>query len=73
MMNNLLRLTSDNAAQHIGREIQFYYKSRYVVKTLNRVSPSGKTVYIDCPDVKNNLQLATRKVYLLAGGYVDTT
>jgi hypothetical protein len=59
-----IRITPANAAQYIGREILF--KSRHVwhIRTINGVSPSGKTIYIDQHDLGNNLAIETRVIYL---------
>jgi len=62
---NLLKLTQSNAFQYIGNKIIFKSRNNYVVKKINGVSVTGKTVYIDHPDLNNSLQIVTRNVYVI--------
>ena len=63
---NTIRLTRENAHLHIGDEIIFKTRGNYIIKRIISASPTGKTITIDHPDLKNTLQLVTRKnVYVL--------
>jgi hypothetical protein len=62
---NTIRLTTDNVFQYIGREIIFKTRdNNHLVKRIMRVSPTGKTVYIDHPDLNNNLVIS-REIYVI--------
>jgi hypothetical protein len=63
-MNNLIRLTPENVHQYVGHEIVFKTRNSYVIKQILGVSPTGKTVEIDHPDLRNNLEIVSRKVYV---------
>jgi len=65
-MQNAVQVTSENARQYIGREIIFTTRGQKTIKTILGVSETGKTIHIDHPDLKNQLQIVTRKVYLLS-------
>ena len=65
---DLIRLTPDNVRMYIGREIMFRTRNDFIFKTLNSVSKTGKTVYIDHPDLQNALQIVSRKVFVVNEG-----
>ena len=60
----MFQVTSENARECIGRDIIFKTRGHYAVKTILSVSESGKSIHIDHPDLNNQLQIVTRKVYL---------
>jgi hypothetical protein len=62
---NLIQLTPENVSQYIGFEIIFKTRKEHVVKKILGVSETGKSIQIDHPDLKDNLQLVTRKVYVI--------
>jgi hypothetical protein len=62
---NLIQLTPENASQYIGCDILFKSRKQHVVKKILGVSETGKSIQIDHPDLKDNLQLVTRKVYVI--------
>ena len=62
---NLIKLTPENASQYIGCEVMFKTRKQYVVKKILGVSDTGKSIQIDHPDLKDNLQIVTRKVYVI--------
>jgi hypothetical protein len=62
---NLIQLTPENVSQYIGYEIIFKTRKEHVVKKILGVSETGKSIQIDHPDLKDNLQLVTRKVYVI--------
>lgn len=62
---DLIRLTPENVRMYIGREIIFRTRGDFIFKTLNSVSKTGKTVYIDHPDLQNALQIVSRKVFVV--------
>jgi uncharacterized NAD(P)/FAD-binding protein YdhS len=53
---NFIQLTQENARKYVGYDIVFSFKNRKVCRQILRVSRSGKTIYIDYPDVDNKLQ-----------------
>jgi hypothetical protein len=62
---NLIKLTQQNAFKYIGNSIIFKTRNKYNIKQINGVSVTGKTVYIDHPDLNNSLQIVTRNVYVI--------
>ena len=62
---NTIKLTPDNVSQYIGREILFRTRGNYIVKRIIRISDTCKTVYIDHPDLKDSLEIVSRKVYVI--------
>jgi hypothetical protein len=60
----IVRITPENANNYIGHPITFMSRGVNTTKILLNVSQSGKSVYIDHPDLKNNLQIITRNVYV---------
>ena len=61
---NVIRLTPDNVFQYIGKEIIFKTRNNNILARIINVSDTGKTITIDHPDLKNNLQIVTRKIYV---------
>jgi len=62
----MIRLTPENAHQYVGHEIVFKTRNTRVVKRILGVSNTGKTIEIDHPDLRNNLEIVSRKVYVIA-------
>jgi len=62
---NLIKLTPENASQYIGCEVIFKTRKQHVVKKILGVSDTGKSIQIDHLDLKDNLQIVTRKVYVI--------
>jgi hypothetical protein len=62
---NLIQLTPENATQYIGFDILFKTRKQKIIKTILGVSDTCKTIYIDNPDLNNNLQIVSRKVYVI--------
>jgi hypothetical protein len=62
---NTTRLTPANALQYIGYEIIFKSRKNNLCKRIIGVSNTGNTIYIEHPDLKNCLQIVTRKVYVI--------
>lgn len=60
-----VRLTPENAKQYVGYDIQFKTRGYNIVKKILGVSSTGKTVAIDHPDLRNNLEIVSRKVFVL--------
>jgi len=59
----LVRLTKENLSEeYIGYEILFKTRGKHIVKRILGIA--NTCVYIDHPDLKNNLQLG-RKIYLI--------
>lgn len=58
-----VRLTVDNVHQFIGHIITFTSRKRIVHSRLRRVSPSGKTLYIDHDDLGSNIVIG-RKIFV---------
>ena len=61
----LVRLTPDNVSQYIGHEIIFRSRKRQVVTRIISVSSGLKTIKINHPDLQNNLEIVSRKVYVI--------
>jgi hypothetical protein len=61
----LVRLTPGNVSQYIGHEIMFRSRNRQVVTRIISVSSGLKTIKIDHPDLQNNLEIVSRKVYVI--------
>tara|TARA_Y100001970_G_C13991722_1_gene728565 strand:+ start:421 stop:732 length:312 start_codon:yes stop_codon:yes gene_type:complete len=62
---DLIRLTPENVRMYIGREIIFRTRGDFIFKTLKSVSKTGRTAYIDHPDLQNALQIVSRKVFVI--------
>lgn len=62
---NTLRLTQDNVFQYMNHQIIFKHRNIYIVKSIIDISNTGKTLKIDCPCLKNNLEIVSRKVYVI--------
>jgi hypothetical protein len=69
--NTNTKLTPENASKYIGREILFTYNGATVKRTLLKVSESGKTIHVDHPETKNNLQLVSRRIFVVEDKVVD--
>lgn len=59
----LVRLTQQNASKYIGYEILFKTRGIHIVKKILGITPTS--VKIDHPDLHNQLQIVSRKVYVL--------
>lgn len=63
-MNNT-RLTPLNVNAYVGYQILFKSRGKYMINEIIRASKSGKTITIDNPDLKNSLEIVSRRVYVL--------
>jgi len=64
-MNTIL-LTPTNVFQYIGHEIIFETRGTHIIKRIISVcTQTGKTIKIEHPDLKNNLEIVKRKVYVI--------
>uniref|UniRef100_A0A6C0HHB3 Uncharacterized protein n=1 Tax=viral metagenome TaxID=1070528 RepID=A0A6C0HHB3_9ZZZZ len=61
----LVRLTPGNVSQYIGYEIMFKSRGKNVVSRIISVSSGLKTIKIDYPDLQNNLEIVSRKIYVV--------
>ena len=61
----LIQLTPENVKQYVGYDILFRTRNEHILKKVMGVSDTGKTVYIEHPDLNNTLQIITRKVYVI--------
>jgi hypothetical protein len=59
----LLKLTTVNARNYIGYDIMFKSRGNRIIKRI--INVSNTSVSIDHPDLKNNLQIVTRNVYVI--------
>ncbi len=61
----LIELTNENVFNYIGYNI--LYKSRNEIKLskINKISSSGKIIYIDNEDLNNCLEIISRKIYVI--------
>ena len=60
-----IKLTKHNVFQYVGNLILFKTRNQYTIKKINGISPTGKTIYIEYPDLNNSLQIITRNVYAI--------
>ena len=59
----LVRLTQQNASKYIGYEILFKTRGIHIVKKILGIN--NTSVKIDHSDLRNQLQIVSRKVYVL--------
>ena len=59
----LVRLTQENASKYIGYDILFKTRGIRIVKKILGIN--NTSVKIDHPDLHNQLQIVSRKVYVL--------
>lgn len=62
---NTIRLTPENVFQYIGYEIIFKSNNNHIIKRINNVSNSGKSVHIEHPELQNTLEIVSRNVYVI--------
>ena len=62
---NKIRLTPANVSTYIGYEIEFKTRGEIVTKKIINVSDTGKTITIDHPDLKNNLEIVSRNIFVI--------
>lgn len=62
---NIIKVTPENVLEYIGNEIIFKSRNGYIVKRILGVSKTGKSIIIDHEELKNNLQIVSRKVYAI--------
>jgi hypothetical protein len=62
---NTLRLTPDNVFHYMNHQIIFKHRNNYIVKQIISISDTGKSIKIDLPYLKNNLEIVSRKVYVI--------
>lgn len=62
---HFIKLTKHNAFQYVGNLVLFKTRNQYTIKKINGISPTGKTIYIEHPDLNNSLQIVTRNVYAI--------
>ena len=62
---HLIELTTENVFNYLGFNI--LYKSRNEIKLskINKISSSGKTIYIDNEELNNCLEIMNRKIYVI--------
>jgi hypothetical protein len=60
-----IRLTPYNVQQYVGYDIVFTHGNNQIVKRIERVSSGRKTIIIDYPALKNNLQIVSRKIQVI--------
>ena len=62
---NTVRLTPENAFKYIGKQIIFKNDNKdYIINRIDRVSDTGKTIYIDNPRYQDHLVLS-RKIHVI--------
>lgn len=59
----LIRLTQENASKYIGYEILFKTRGKYILRKI--LSINKTSVKIDHPDLNNQIEIISRKVYIL--------
>ena len=61
----LIKLTFENAKKYIGKNVIFKTRRKSIVRKIIGVSYTGKTIYIEHPDLGNQIQIVTRVVHVL--------
>ena len=59
----LVRLTKDNCSQYNGYNIIFKTRKNFIIKTILGINKCS--VKIDHPDLKDNVEFISRKVFVL--------
>ena len=59
----LVRLNPQNSSEYIGYNILFKTRNKYIVKKI--INVSNTSVKIDHPDLKNQLEIISRKVFVI--------
>ena len=59
----LVRLNTDNVYKYKDYEIIFKSRGKYIVKKILGINK--KSIKIDYPDLNNNLEIVSRKVYVI--------
>ena len=60
---DLVRLTKDNCSKYIGYLILFKTRHKYILKTILAINKCS--VKINHPDLNNNVEFVSRKVFVL--------
>ena len=60
-----IRLTPFNVQQYVGHNIIFKHGNNLIVKQIARVSNGRKTITIDYPELRNNLEIVKRNVRVI--------
>jgi hypothetical protein len=58
-------LTPFNVQQYVGHDIIFKHNNNLIVKRITRVSNGRKTITIDYPELRNNLEIVSRNVRVI--------
>ena len=59
------KLNIENVDKYKGYSILFKTRNNYIVKKIINVSKSKKSITIDHLDLKNNLNITTRNIYVI--------
>jgi len=70
-MFKLKRITRDVVHDYVGHLCLFRNNGVYYTKKIKRVSPSGKTIYIDHPPLHNFIQVLSRAIYVIVEEDLD--
>ena len=62
--NEVTRITMDLAKKSIGKKVIFLSCGKFLMREVLGVSSTGKTINVDYPKLKNNLQTG-RAIYIL--------
>ena len=68
--HSLVRLTPNNVNNYLGFNIVFNSRGKNIIKRLNRISETSRTLYIDHPDLGNNLQIG-RRIYAIKNTEIE--
>ena len=60
---NLIRLNTENVHKYKDYEIIFKSKGKHIVKKILGINK--KSIKIDHPDLNNNLEFISRKIYVI--------
>ena len=61
----LIELTIDNVFNYINYNILYKSRNELKLSKINKISSSGKTIYIDNEDLNNCLDITSRNIYVI--------
>jgi hypothetical protein len=61
----LIELTIDNVFNYIDYNILYKSRNELKLSKINKISSSGKTIYINNEDLNNCLDITSRNIYVI--------
>jgi len=62
---NTIKLTPSNVRDFIGCKIILILGKKYIIKQLINVHKSGDIIQIECPELKNNVNIVLHETYVM--------